>query len=177
MLAVAASSFDAWVGLIGLDRPKFGEIALAIPAAAIMLALMGASQLILRKLGKDSAEQLRQLQDVLGRPFSNRLFLVATAAIVEEVLYRGYAIGIGQHLLGSVWLAATVSVVVFTVAHLRWEVAHLLPVFVSALILTQLFVFTQNLWVCIAAHAIVGGVGFLLAPAIMAQRRRKSSEV
>lgn len=170
VLIIAAAKIEAWRTYLGLEQPTWQSLGLAILAAALMLSALGAHQYAQRKRGKGSPEQLRQLKNIFALPFSHRCFIVVTAAVVEEVLYRGYAIGVGQHLLGSVWLACVVSVAAFTFAHLRWGLAHLLPVFVSALVLTLLFAFTQNLWACIIAHAIVDAVGFLVVPAIMARR-------
>jgi len=170
VLVIAATEIEAWRTYLGLDRPTLSSLFLGVLAAAIMLSVLGAHQYVQRTFGKGSPEQLRQLQNILALPFSHRCFLVLTAAVVEEVLYRGYAIGVGQHLLGSVWLACVVSIAAFTLAHLRWGLAHLLPVFVSAVILSLLFAFTQSLWVCIIAHAIVDAMGFLVVPAIMARR-------
>lgn len=113
-----------------------------------------------------------QYEALLSRPFVYRCFLVITAAVTEEVLYRSYAVGIGQLLFGSIWVACAVSVIAFTLAHFMWGLAHLVPVFVSAVVLTLLFVFTRNLWLCILAHAIVDSAGFLAVPAA-ARRRAK----
>ena len=170
VLVIAAEKIEAWRMYLGLDWPMWQSLFLAIFAAAIMLSVLGAHQYVQRTFGKGSPEQLRQLKNIFALPFSHRCFLVVTAAVVEEVLYRGYAIGVGQHLLGGVWLACVVSVVAFTLAHLRWGLSHLLPVFLSTLVLTLLFAFTQSLWACILAHAIVDAVGFLVVPAIMARR-------
>jgi len=175
VLVIAAMKIEAWRTYLGLDRPMWQSLFLAIFAAALMLSVLGAHQFVQRTFGKGSPEQFRQLQNILALPFGHRCFLVVTAAVVEEVLYRGYAIGVGQHLLGSVWLACVVSVAAFTLAHLRWGLAHLLPVFISALVLTLLFAFTQSLWACIIAHAIVDAVGFLVVPVIMARRHPVSA--
>lgn len=64
-------------------------------------------------------------QSLLRPPLGHRSFVVMTAAVTEEVLYRGYAIGVGQHLLGSTWLACALSIAAFTLGHLRWGLAHL----------------------------------------------------
>jgi membrane protease YdiL (CAAX protease family) len=176
VLVIAAANIEAWHTHLGLEQPTWQSLVLALLAAALMLSTLGAHQSAQRKRRKDSPEQLRQLQNILALPFSHRCFIVVTAAVTEEVLYRGYAIGVGQHLLGSVWLACVVSVATFTFAHLRWGLAHLLPVFVSALVLSLLFAFTQNLWACIIAHAIVDAVGFLVVPAVMARQNPDSAQ-
>lgn len=170
VLAVAAATSESWVAYSGLGLPPWSNIGLAVLGAVAMLLMLGLSQYFQRKFGASSSKQLDQYRSVLRLPHSHRLFLVVTAAVTEEVLYRGYAIGVGQHLLGSVWLACALSVAAFTLAHIRWGLAHLLPVLFGALIFTLLFALSHNLWTCIIAHAIVDAVGFLVVPAIMARR-------
>lgn len=169
---IAAANVQTWRADIGFAALTWQILLLATVAAVILIAMLGAHQYLQKKFGgMSAAKQLHALQKLFALPFGQRLFLVVTAGVVEEVLYRGYAIGIGQHLLGSVWWAGVASITVFTVIHIRWGVDHLLAVFVAALVLTLLFVFTQNLWACIIAHTIVDIFGFVVVPAIIARRR------
>ena len=117
-------------------------------------------------LGGVSIEQSQQFHKMASLSFGYRLFIVVTAAVVEEILYRGYAIGIGQSLVGGILPATFLSIVVFTLSHFRWGLSHLLSVLWSALALSLLFVFTGNLFSCIAAHAAINGVGLLLLPSL-----------
>lgn len=174
VLFISALKIEAWRAYLGLQWPSWQSLGLATLAVFITLLVFGVHQYLQRKLGENSSEKLRRFQEFMGFSFGYRIFLVVTAAVTEEVLYRGYAIGIGQHLLGSVWLAYIASVVAFTLPHIRWGIAHLLPVFITALVLTLLFAFTQNLWACIFAHAIVDAVGFLIMPAVMASKHRST---
>ncbi len=75
----------------------------------------------------------------------------------------------GFVMLGSVWWAALVSVVAFTIAHYRWGLSHLLSVFWTGATLTALYVYSGDLLACVFAHAIVDTVGLLLMPAIKAK--------
>ncbi len=175
VLVIAAAEIAAWRAHLGLEWPTWQSVGLAILAAAILFLAFGVSQYLQGKFGIASSKQVEQYQKLLRLPFSHRCFVVVTAAVTEEVLYRGYAIGVGQHLLGSVWLACSLSIAVFTLMHFRWGLAHLVPVFASTLVLTLLFAFTGNLWVCILAHAIIDGAGFLVLPAVMARRPPSSA--
>lgn len=173
VLAIAAAAGGGWLAYSGVAWPTWSDLGLATLAAAATFTAFGLSQHVQRMLGTSSPKQMEQYANIIRLSYSHRVFLVVTAAVTEEVLYRGYAIGVGQHLLGSVWLAGVVSVAAFTLAHLRWGLAHLFPVFTSALILTLLFAFTHNLLACVIAHAIVDGVGFLVLPAIVARRQSR----
>ena len=170
VLVIAATNIGAWRVYLGLEWPTWQTLGLAILATAVLFILLGAYTSLRSKSGSASPEQLELQQNLLRLPFSRRCFVVITAAVTEEVLCRGYAIGVGQHLFGSVWLACILSVVVFTLAHFRWGFAHLIPVFFCALVITLLFVFTQNLLACIIVHALLDGVGVLVMPVIMARK-------
>lgn len=171
VLAIAITGSTAWRVHLGFVLPTWGGAGWAVLAVVAIFAAMGTHLHIQQRLGKHSREQMGAYQALLGRPFSYRCFIVVTAAATEEVLYRAYAVGVGEHLLGSLWVASIISVAAFTLAHFRWGLAHLVPVFISGVAFTLLFVFTRNLWLCIVAHAAVDGVGFLVMPAALSRRR------
>lgn len=171
VLVIAAANIEAWRVHFGLEWLTWQSLGLAILAAAILFAVLSAYVSLRGKFGAASPKQLELQQNLLRLPFSHRCFVVMTAAVTEEVLYRGYAIGVGQHLLGSVWLACVLSVAAFTLGHLRLGLAHLVPVFVCALVITLLFTVTQNLLACIIVHAILDGLGVLVMP-VLAMRRQ-----
>lgn len=170
VLVIAAVGIGSWPTYLGVAWPTWGGTGGAIVAIAIIFVAMGVHFHIQQRRGKRLQMQSAQYQELLSKPFAYRCFVVATAAVTEEVLYRAYAVGIGQFVLGSLWVACAVSVAAFTLAHFRWGVAHLVPVFVSAVVLTLLFVLTRNLWLCILAHAVVDGAGFLALPAMTRRR-------
>ncbi|OOG42062.1 type II CAAX endopeptidase family protein [Rhodanobacter sp. C05] len=171
VLVIAAANIEAWHVDFGLERLTWQSLGLAILAAAILFVVLSAYVSLRGKFAAASPNQLELQKSLLRLPFGHRCFVVMTAAVTEEVLYRGYAIGVGQHLLGSIWLACVLSVVAFTLGHLRLGLAHLVPVFMCALVITLLFTFTQNLWVCIIVHAILDGAGVLVMP-VLAKRRQ-----
>lgn len=172
VLIISALKTEMWRSYLGLLWPSWQNLGLAIFAVFITLLVFVVHHNLQQKLGANSSEKHQQFQGFMSFSFSYRIFLVVTAAVTEEVLYRGYAIGIGQHLLGSVWLAYVASVVAFTLPHIRWGLSHLVPVFITALVFTILFAYTQNLWACIFAHAIVDAIGFLVIPAVMTSKHR-----
>lgn len=175
VLTIAAMYVDDWYTRLGIVRLGWLGIAWFIVAATAILMAMGVDLYIQQKLDADVQKQTAEYQALLGRSFGYRCFIVVTAAVTEEVLYRAYAIGVGQFVVGSLWVACLISVVAFTLAHIRWGAAHLAPVLISAVVLTLLFVFTHNLWLCVIAHAIVDGAGFLLMPAITRRRAQSAN--
>jgi membrane protease YdiL (CAAX protease family) len=170
VVVIAAAGVGDWLAHLGFAWPTWSGIGWAVLAAVVVLGTLGVSLQVQRKAGKQSQRQSVQYQALLNLPFWHRCFIVITAAVTEEVLYRAYAVGVGQLLLGSVWVACVLSVAAFTLAHYKWGIVHMLSVLVPAIVFTLLFVFTRNIWLCIIAHAIVDGAGFLAVPA--AARRR-----
>ena len=173
VVGIAATNIGIWRTALGLAWPTWQIVGLAVVAAVVLLLAIVASQYLLAKyrLLTPSPKQVELQEQLVHSPFSHRFFVVVTAAVTEEVLYRGYAIGVGQHLFGSLWLACILSVAVFTLAHIRWGFANLIPVFLATLVITLLFAFTKNLLACIIVHAILDGLGQLVVPAIMARKR------
>lgn len=171
VLVIAAENIEAWPVHLGLEWPTWQSLELAILAVAILFIVLSAYAFLRGKFGSASPEQIELQQSLFRLPLGHRCFVVVTAAVTEEMLYRGYAIGIGQHLLGSVWLACVISVAVFTLAHFRQGLANLVPVLVCALVITLLFTFTRNLWACIIVHAILDGIAVLVMPGIAARRK------
>lgn len=102
-------------------------------------------------------------KQLLNTPFWYRVALVTRAAVVEETLFRGYGIERITELTGNKWLAALVSWIAFTVAHISyWSAAGLLVAGFGGLVLTALYVWRRDLPTNIVAHWLADAGGFLL---------------
>jgi uncharacterized protein len=127
----------------------------------ILMALAGIYFGILPALHLNEGKQVNQL---IATPFWWRFISVIRAAVGEEVLFRGYAIERGQELTGSKTIAATLSCVVFTLAHIGpWGWGHLFIAGFGGLVFTLLYLWRRKLWVNIIAHFIVDGAAVLLS--------------
>jgi hypothetical protein len=170
--AIAVLASAPWSLLMGLRVPGWRTV---LGAGAATIAVLSAWPL-LQSMQRSAAGSLIMenavFQRIIALPVAYRLFLVVTAAVTEEILYRGFAIGIGKVVLGNTLEAATLSVVIFTGTHFRWGLSHMLSVLWTALALTSLFVVTEDLRACIIAHGAIDAVGLVLAPAVMAHRGR-----
>ena len=171
LLLAAYGAGASWLTRIGV-RP-FGWSDFLGAVVVVIVSLVGAIflQLLQRKLGiknTEGAKLQRKIHD-LSTPY--RFFVVVTAAVVEEVLYRGYAIGIGQHVWGSLAVAFVVSLFVFVVVHFSHGMIQLITVFWIALLMSLLFVLTNNLFACMLAHFVVDAVGVLLMPWVASRQR------
>lgn len=170
-LALIVILIAAWLagglapGLIelGLGPPGFVSLSWGIIGAVGVLVAGAATFLALRALRLPAGDRER-LERLSGLPFAQRFFLVLTAAVTEEIFYRGFGQGIGETYLGS-YGAAGLSLAAFTLAHFGWRLSHLPGVFAAGSVLTLVFLQTGDLWACIIAHFAVDAAGLLIAPA------------
>lgn len=172
-LAIAACGDDSWPQRMGLVA--FGPFDLLDAAAAIVAMLVGAVllQLLLTKLGLKNPKGVELQRKIHALPARYRLFVVVTAAVTEEILYRGYAIGIGQEVWGNLAIAFVVSLSVFVAAHFAHGLKALAAVFWISLVMSFLFVLTNNLFICIFVHFVVDATGVLFAPWLAARQRAR----
>jgi membrane protease YdiL (CAAX protease family) len=170
VVGIAAQTSDSWMRQLGISAPTPKTVLAAVAGVAITLAAWPLIKLVQLFAGGLPVEQTAQFQRLVQLSIARRLFIIATAGVVEETLYRGYGIGLGKYIFGSAWTAALVSLVIFTCAHFRWGLSHLLSVFWAGFVLTLLFVFNQDLIACILAHIAIDVIGILIAPAIIARR-------
>ena len=100
-----------------------------------------------------------------GVPVTVLVLGVITAAVTEEVLFRGYALERLQELTGRWWLAGGTSVAVFTVIHLpSWGVAHALGVVLPlGAALTAHYIWRRSLLLVILVHLVIDAPLIVLA--------------
>jgi membrane protease YdiL (CAAX protease family) len=157
---------------LGLLAPSWRTAIGAVCAMFITCAAWPIIQKVQERLGKKTIVQNETFRELIALSIPYRLFLVATAAVTEEVLYRGFAIGAGGEILGNLPAAVALSLITFVGGHFRWGLAHMLSVLWAAITLTALFVITRDLLACIVAHAAIDLMGLVVAPAAMALRAR-----
>ncbi|SFL29210.1 CPBP family intramembrane glutamic endopeptidase [Rhodanobacter glycinis] len=174
-LVIAAYGGGSWLGHIGIK--PFGWFDLASTVVAIIAMLVGAIalQILVTKLGFKDKEGSKLQQKIYSLSVQRRLFIVVTAAVAEEILYRGYAIGMGQDVWGSLTIAFVVSLVVFVAAHFTHGAKALATVFWISLVMSFLFVYTGNLFTCIIAHFTIDAFGTLFAPWAAARHRAQAA--
>jgi len=174
-LVIAAYGGGAtWLQRIGVK--PFGWFDLASTVVAIIAMLVGAIalQILVTKLGFKDKEGSKLQQKIYSFSVPRRLFIVVTAAVAEEVLYRGYAIGIGRDVWGSLTIAFVVSLVVFVAAHFTHGAKTLATIFWISLVMSFLFVYTGNLYACIIAHFTIDALGTLFVPWVAARHRAQA---
>jgi uncharacterized protein len=171
-VVLAATISPSGIASLGIRAVSTETLVLGVVTAVGTLLSFAAIGAFQRAMGRPNAD-IAMFARVTALPPLNKLFLVVTAGVTEEILYRGYAIGLGRDLFGSVWVAATLSLLVFTLAHLNWRASHLISVAVAGGALTILFVLSRDLAACILAHTLVDGVAVALMPGYL----RRSAKV
>jgi len=166
--------------------PSWNDIQYIFYAVITIYLVVGSYEVILdkirklrrknRRLGKlqnalfrSEVQRFGIIGQLIQRPLAARGFVLVTVAVTEEVLFRGYAIGVGQHLLGGALIASVISILVFTHGHRGLGRAHLGGTFIIAIIFSALFLLTNNLMSCIILHAILDGPVCLSSPQSIAR--------
>lgn len=171
LVLAAYGAGPSWLTHIGVKPLGWSDF---IGAALVVIAsFVGAIgfQLMQRKLGIKNPEGAKLQQRVYSLSTPYRFFVVVTAAVVEEILFRGYAIGIGQYVWGSLEVAFAVSLFVFVVVHFSHGVIQLVTVCWIAFFMSLLFVLTNSLFACILAHFVIDAAGVLLTPWLASRQR------
>jgi len=81
-------------------------------------------------------------------------FLSFSAGLHEEIIFRGFIIGVAA-LFMPVWLAAIIATMLFIIAHMYQGLAGMLRILPISAILATLFVIGGSLWPVIILHILV----------------------
>ena len=100
-------------------------------------------------------EMQSALHELAALPLWFRVVAGATGGIIEEILYRGYTIERLIWLTHRQWLAATVSVVAFTLAHIpAWGAGYSLAADLPfGIVMTLFYLWRRDLVANIVAHS------------------------
>ena len=102
------------------------------------------------------------LMAISGRPIWMLMLFALTAAISEEIIFRGIILNYLAAATGRVWLGAVVSLLLFAMAHMgTWGWAQVLFAMVPGTALTLFFLWKRDLGVCMIAHFLTDVIGLL----------------
>jgi membrane protease YdiL (CAAX protease family) len=138
---------------IGIRRPSWSTLAWAAGLLAAVQLLPFVTRPLVQVLGTRGLNAgLSQLAAV---PLWFRLVLAITGGIIEETLYRGYAIERMAALTNRRWLAGVISATVFGVAHIPYwgvgfAVAADLP---FGILMTAFYLWRRDLVANMLAHS------------------------
>jgi membrane protease YdiL (CAAX protease family) len=150
---------------IGIRRPTAATFGYAAVATVLLLATLFLSLNIIFPLFGLEFNQAAMGQ-IVQQPIWFLILISARAAIVEEVIYRGYIIERVEKFTGSKWLAFIISVAAFTLGHLAyWGLGHLIIVGLAAVVLALFYLWRRDLMCNMLAHFIMDVLGLLSAAA------------
>jgi uncharacterized protein len=151
---------------IGLKPFAWRSLALgAVFAAVVMWIATPIGTFVASKAGLPLFDA--GIAEFAQRPLWLRILAVVTAGVVEETLFRGYALERIASLCGNEWLAAALTLAVFTAVH--WPVWGAGPVLVFVFTggaLTAAYVWQHDLLANAIAHVVVDAMGLIVMPAL-----------
>lgn len=130
-----------------LTRPSGKDLEWALIAFGCSMAWSWLASLLWPEETSDGTQQIVSL-GVIGV-----LVMIVTAAVTEEIVYRGYLAERLGTLTGSRWLGAALSLAIFVVPHVvffgpSWLLHH----FVGAIAIATVVLVRRNLWVGVLVH-------------------------
>ena len=146
------------LGSIGLRRASAADLGWAVGFFALST---GTSSIVTSLFPWPPSDNMDLL---LALPLSILLALIATTAVTEEVLFRGYPIERLAALTGSFWLATAVSLTLFIAPHLTFFGPHwLFGQGINVALTYVLYLWRRNLPACMLLHGL--GNAMVLFPA------------
>jgi len=151
---------------IGLRPPSRREVVVGLGAGlggvALGILATGLAVVVL------NLEQPETLSAISRLSLPVQVVVVGTAAVTEEVLWRGYPIERLTELTGRLWVGAGVSGFVFLALHYpAWGVVGAIPQAVFTLVLLGVYVWSRNAVACMLAHGVINVSMILVLPAFL----------
>jgi membrane protease YdiL (CAAX protease family) len=147
------SSIGIRVNAVG--RSLAWGLGLAVIAFLVLLACLAGFSVLGVHYGEGTA---------ISRALPVTLLTVIRAGISEEVFYRGYALERLQSITGSKWIAAGVTLLLFSAFHYRQGPAGLLLAFVLGGVFTAFYLWKRDLVATMFAHFLVDFVPNVALP-------------
>lgn len=153
------------IASIGWKKVTAKTVFIGIGLGLVAFILFGISNVIIQAIGLE-------LNREVGELFANQTFLVLMlislrAAVVEEVLYRGYAFERINELIKSKWIAALIPVIIFMLMHLSWGIGHLIFVFFAGGLFMLVYISKRNLGLVMIAHFVTDVLAMLVLPMML----------
>jgi membrane protease YdiL (CAAX protease family) len=150
--AFAVKKYGARWEVLGLRRPAGRAVVMPVVALLGSLGFAGVYFAVVTALGLDSLDSSGLPEEVFGHGVTrllNIVVVVGWAPFAEEVFFRGFLLAALLPSLGAV-RAAALSSAVFAGAHML-PVA-MIPLFITSLLLSWLYIKTRSVWPPIATH-------------------------
>jgi membrane protease YdiL (CAAX protease family) len=151
---------------LGLNRLTWKSVGWAVVLALLyVLLLFPLTEAARTALGLEGYSQ--GMRQAMAMPMAMRVVAVVTAGVVEEALFRGYAVTRLIQLLRNPASAAIISSAAFAVLHLpMWGPGPSASFFMSSLFMTAFFIWRRDLWTMILAHVAIDAWGLIVSPGL-----------
>ena len=145
---------------LALQRPRLREVPIAVLAAVVTLAgLTVLSEFLLPALHIQTSPTIEQLK---AAPKWWLVISSIRAGVSEEILFRGYPIPRLHTWTGSRAISILLPLAIFSLVHVGpWNWAHAIFAVFGGAMFTALYLWRQNLWTNMLAHALVDLVAVL----------------
>jgi membrane protease YdiL (CAAX protease family) len=146
---------------IGLKMFDKKDVFWGFIVLVIQVILLFASERFVNLL--DLVSQSSVTINVLTLPISSRIFMVFTAGITEEIIFRGYLIEKVNFLTNHLIFSSILSYIVFIIFHIPfWGIGGAIQISLWAIPITILYAKRRNLTTCIVVHLVYDGSILLL---------------
>lgn len=140
---------------IGLGRPRLSDLGKALIFLVLSNPLLLGLQWLLAATGVEFSKET----DLIVAQGIHKIWwwmaLCVTAAICEEVTFRGYLMTRLRHMIGKGWAAPLLlSAFAFATGHLYQGWGGFVLIFIYGLMFGSLYIFTGSLWPGMLAHFI-----------------------
>ena len=143
-------------------RAIYQALLLGIISVILGILTLGVVYNILR------LEEPSTLSNIGELPFIVKLLTITTAAVTEEIFYRGYSIERIKELSGSIILGGVISGLIFLAIHYpSWGIAGGVPQLIFTTLLTIFYIKKRNLIACIIMHWIINFFMIIVLPALV----------
>ncbi|AEH37067.1 CPBP family intramembrane glutamic endopeptidase [Halopiger xanaduensis] len=154
VIAITVGVEDRPLSSIGFRRPAWIDLGYLLAAAAGALLVFVFTGPLVEALGLPVESGTSGLGELPGLPLA--IAMAVTAGVVEEILYRGYAIERLLEYSGSALVAGGFTWLAFTLAHaVAWPLGNLLQVAAVTAIFVVVYLRRRTLVPVVGAHVLV----------------------
>jgi membrane protease YdiL (CAAX protease family) len=157
------------LAMMGLRRPRPREWMWAVGGGLVLiLAVYPLARLAVEGLGFAPPRSIALAPASAANVIGAALLLGLLVPLAEEILFRGFLIGLLREKLGSPWLAGLLGALFFAAAHLpRMGLSGALFILLWSAVPVALFLATRNVFVTAGAHAINNLFAYVAVPLLL----------
>lgn len=142
---------------IGIKKINAKDFIWGFLALILGFVILFVSDFLINSLGL--LGQGNERVHLLSIPYYLRIFMVITAGITEEIIFRGYIIERANMLINSLIISSIISIIAFTILHIPfWGIIGAMQVAFWAIPITILYMRSRNVIICIIIHILYDAI-------------------